>query len=193
MSGSGKVKSFDEDGMNRLAPAEIEIALGSVRQAIESQWSGTAPPPALAGGCFDENCGVFVSLHKAGHLRGCMGWLDSGLPLGSTLLRVALIAAFDDPRFAALRADEWPQCEVEISVLGELRQVEGPGAVVAGRDGVRLTLGERSAVFLPQVAAEQGWTREELLTQLCRKAGLPRDAWRLPDCRLEVFEAQVLR
>lgn len=179
--------------MDRKRTGEAGRALDFVRQAIESQWGDGNPPPAPAGGLFDERRGAFVSLHKAGHLRGCMGWLESDLPLGSTLLRVAMSAAFDDPRFPPLKADEWPQCDVEISVLGPSLPVEGPAGIQIGRHGIRLEHGGRHAVFLPQVAPEQGWTLEETLAALCRKAGLPPDAWEDAACRLSVFEAQVWR
>lgn len=179
--------------MEPLTPVEADRALAFVRRVIESQWENGATPAAPAGGAFDDARGAFVSVHKAGHLRGCMGWMESDLPLGSTLLRVALSAAFDDPRFPALKEGEWGQCAVEISVLGGLEPVAGPDGVDVGRHGVQLDCDGRRAVFLPQVAVEQGWTREETLAALCRKAGLPPDAWERPDCRLSVFVAQVLR
>ncbi len=91
---------------------------------------------------------------------------------------MALQAAFHDPRFDPVAAAELPRLTIEISVLTPARPVAGPADVVPGRDGVVLRKGGRSAVFLPQVATEQGWDRDTLLTQLARKAGLPGDAWR---------------
>jgi len=179
--------------MKPVPAEEAARALACARAAIEAEWSGAPPPPAPAGGVFDERCGVFVTLHKAGHLRGCIGRPLGDRPLGAALREVALEAAFDDPRFPPLRPDEWPQVELEISLLEEPRPVAGPGGIEAGRHGVLLDCDGRRALFLPQVAAEQGWTREELLAALCRKAGLPRDAWQRPGCRLRVFEARVLR
>jgi len=106
---------------------------------------------------------------------------------------MARCAAFEDPRFPALKADELPQCEVEITVLEPVRPVAGPGELRLGEHGIVLECGGRRAVFLPQVALEQGWTLEETLTHLARKAGLAPDAWRREDCRLGAFTAQVLR
>ena len=67
----------------------------------------------------------------------------------------------------------------------------GPDAVQPGRDGVILTVGDRSAVFLPQVATEQGWNRTELLDNLAQKAGLPAGAWRDKRAKLLTFQADV--
>jgi len=166
-------------------------ALRYVRELLRADVDG-GPEPVLPEG-LERHAGVFVSLHKAGHLRGCMGRLEADLPLGQALRRMARCAAFEDPRFPALKAGELDQCEVEISVLGPVTPVEGPAALRLGEHGITLDCAGRRAVFLPQVAPEQGWTLEETLAHLARKAGLPPDAWRRDDCRLGAFTAQVLR
>ena len=99
-------------------------------------------------------------------------------------------AAVRDPRFPPLRPTELPDLELEISVLTPLAPVAGPDAIVPGHHGVLLESGGRSAVFLPQVAPEQGWDRETLLDHLALKAGLPADAWR-HGASLQVFAAEV--
>lgn len=167
------------------------LALRYVRGLLQADLDG-GPEPAPPQG-LERPAGVFVSLHKAGHLRGCMGRLEADLPLGQALRRMARCAAFEDPRFPALKGDELAQCEVEISLLGPVTPVEGPEALRLGEHGVTLDCAGRRAVFLPQVAPEQGWTLEETLSHLSRKAGLPPDAWRRDDCRLGAFTAQVLR
>jgi AmmeMemoRadiSam system protein B/AmmeMemoRadiSam system protein A len=134
--------------------------------------------------------GVFVTLRKNGDLRGCIGHMDDDLPLGQAVGAMALQAAFNDNRFSPLQAEELEQVKIEISVLTPFREITGPEEVVVGRDGVVLEKAARSAVFLPQVATEQGWNREELLTNLSLKAGLPADAWRR-GARLSVFQAEV--
>ena len=166
-------------------------ALQYVRQLIDSALHQQDPPDVPDGGSFAKPSGAFVTLQKAGHLRGCIGMIEARLALGRTLQRMAMAAAFDDPRFPAMKPDEWEQCSVEISVLSEPQQVETFHQIQVGQHGVILSLRERSAVFLPQVAPEQGWNREQMLHHLCRKAGLPADAWTDPDCRFRVFEAQV--
>jgi AmmeMemoRadiSam system protein A len=103
---------------------------------------------------------------------------------------MALQAAFNDGRFSQVRADELREIEIEISVLTPLKEVSGAGKIVAGRDGVLLAKEGHSAVFLPQVATEQRWNREELLDNLCRKAGLPTGSWK-QGAQLSTFQAVV--
>jgi MEMO1 family protein len=122
--------------------------------------------------------GVFVTLKKGGNLRGCIGRMLPDRPLAVLVGAMALQAAFEDPRFRQVTPDEVPKLEIEISVLTPMKPVSGPEEIVVGRDGVLLRKGSRSAVFLPQVAPEQGWGRDEMLDNLAQKAGLPASAWR---------------
>ncbi len=134
--------------------------------------------------------GAFVTLEKHGQLRGCIGHMAEDRQLAQVVGAMALQAALNDRRFPALQPSELSQCEIEISVLTPFRPVSGPGAITIGRDGVLLRKGGRSAVFLPQVAPEQGWDREQMLDQLCRKAGLPAGSWR-EGAQLFTFQAEV--
>jgi AmmeMemoRadiSam system protein A len=102
---------------------------------------------------------------------------------------MAYEAAFQDPRFGPLAPEELEGLEVEVSVLTP-PQPASAGEIEPGRHGVLLKKQGRTAVFLPKVAAEQGWTREELLGQLCLKGGLPRQAW-TSDASLFTFEADA--
>ncbi len=141
--------------------------------------------------------GAFVTLHvsvrsdssEPHRLRGCIGSITSQEPLHRNVIRNAVRSAFEDPRFPALDATELERLEIEISALTPLRPVRDPASIVAGRDGVHLEHGKSSAVFLPQVAVEQGWDATELLQHLAIKAGLSREGWR--DAGLEVFQAEV--
>ncbi len=136
--------------------------------------------------------GAFVTLNDArDHLRGCIGHMADDLPLGQVVGAMALQAACNDQRFPAVTPGELDDLSIEISVLTPFVRVGGPQDIVVGRDGVVLRQGGRSAVFLPQVATEQGWDRDTLLTQLSRKAGLPGDAWRHNDAEFSTFQAQV--
>lgn len=179
--------------MTSLSEQARGAALRYVRHLLQADLEQRPEPAPPEEEELRRKAGAFVSLHKAGHLRGCMGWLEADQPLGAVLRRVARNAAFDDPRFPALRLEELPQCEVEISVLEPALPVAGLEALRLGEHGIILSARGRRAVFLPQVAPEQGWTLEETLTHLALKAGLPADAWREADCRLEAFRAQVLR
>jgi len=144
------------------------------------------PPDPL----FDEERGVFVTLHAAGRLRGCIGYIEAAEPLSQAVRTMACQAAFHDPRFAPLTAGELANIDIEISVLSPLEPVV-PGEIEIGRHGVVLEARGRRAVFLPQVASEQGWDRETLLDQLCLKAGLAPGVWRESQTMLSAFSAEV--
>jgi AmmeMemoRadiSam system protein B/AmmeMemoRadiSam system protein A len=133
--------------------------------------------------------GAFVTLRKRGELRGCIGQIFPAGPLGATVGRMAIAAALEDPRFPPVTQGELAGLDLEISVLGPTRSVQA-SEVVPGRDGVVLAKAGRRAVFLPQVATEQGWGREALLDHLCEKGGLPRTCWR-EGASLEAFQADV--
>jgi AmmeMemoRadiSam system protein A len=164
--------------------------VAKARHAIAERLGVAGPPPSAPP--LDEMRGVFVTLReRAGHeLRGCIGMIEPRFPLGEAVRRAAVSAAFDDPRFPPVSADELASLVLDVSVLGPLAPSE-VDAVEVGRHGVVIRCDGRSALFLPQVAAEQGWDRDTLLAQLCRKAGLPLDAWRRPGSRLFVFETET--
>ncbi len=142
-------------------------------------------PPALK---FHQ--GAFVTLKKNGHLRGCIGHLAQDRPLGQVVSSMALQAALNDRRFDNVTYQELPDIEIEISVLTPFKKVGSPGEIRVGRDGVMLEKDWRKAVFLPQVAVEQGWSRQEMLDNLCRKAGLADGSWR-NGAQFYTFQAQV--
>ena len=121
-------------------------------------------------------------------LRGCIGSTEPRRALADAVVEAARQAAFEDPRFAPLTAEELPRVVVTVSALTPLVPASGPDAIVPGRDGVVLVAGGRQAVFLPEVAERCGWEAGELLAQLARKAGLARHAWR--DGRLFVFTCE---
>ena len=136
------------------------------------------------------NSGVFVSLHKEGGLRGCIGYITSHEPVYKTVIEAAVSAAFNDPRFAPLRADELDLLDIEISLLSPPVEVSDPEDIVVGRDGLIITHGHYRGLLLPQVATEYGWDCETFLAHTCNKAGLPSDAWKY-GATIERFKAQV--
>ena len=138
-----------------------------------------------------ERRGAFVTLTIDGELRGCIGEILPRRPLVRVVADHALSAAFEDPRFPPLTSAEWPTVHIEISALTPPHPVPSWQDIQIGRHGMTLSLRGRMAVFLPQVAPEQGWDLETTLTHLSRKAGLPPDAWRDPACQFTVFEAEV--
>ncbi len=136
--------------------------------------------------------GAFVTLStRDGHLRGCIGSIHPVAPLYRAVSQCAISAAFRDPRFYPVSTDEWPDLELEISVMGPIERVGSFEEIKVGRDGLIVSRGTFAGLLLPQVAAEYGWDRDTFLSQTCVKAGLPPSAWRLPDTKIERFPAEV--
>ena len=162
-----------------LGRAEEQQLLALARRTLERYFAtGITPLPRGFPPAAHRRQGAFVTLRQRGELRGCIGHMAEDLPLDQTVGRMAMAAAFQDPRFPPLEPGELKNVEIEISALTPLRQVSGPEAVVIGRDGVQIRKSGRVAVFLPEVPVEQGWDRNALMENLCLKAGLPRDAWK---------------
>lgn len=134
--------------------------------------------------------GGFVTLKINGRLRGCIGEIFPSREIWRVIREQAYNAAFQDPRFTPLTLREIKELEIEISVLSQPRAVKGVEEIEIGRHGIVLNKHGLSAVFLPQVAPEQGWSREETLAHLSVKAGLPSDAWQ-KNATFLVFEAQI--
>lgn len=165
--------------------------LAFARKSIEQYlYTHTAPLARPDDPALMTMRGAFVTLNKNHELRGCIGHMAEDKPLAQVVGSMALHAAFSDKRFDPLRASEWKEIAIEVSVLTPFLGVTGPKDIVIGRDGVMLKKDGRSAVYLPQVAPEQGWNVEETLTHLCEKAGLGRKCWR-DGARLYTFQAEV--
>jgi AmmeMemoRadiSam system protein A len=183
------VRLTQDEGRALVAVARAAIkdrlfedgSLASARKAI-------AMTPSLAA---PRAC--FVTLKTPGRsgsleLRGCIGSTEARLPALEAAIVSALDAAFDDPRFPPVAPSEYANLVVSVSALTPIVPVPDASAIVAGTDGVVLECEGRRALFLPEVAAEQGWTRTELLEQLARKAGLPAGAWR--NARFSTFQSE---
>jgi AmmeMemoRadiSam system protein A len=137
-----------------------------------------------------EERGVFVTLHKKGKLRGCIGNIEGRRPLLEAISDLALESAFGDPRFPALRQEEFSELDIEISILTKLTRIENTDQIQVGEHGLYLRKGFHSGLLLPQVATEYGWDRKTFLEQTCWKAGLPEDAWQ-KDAEIFTFGAEV--
>lgn len=179
-----------------LDEAAQRTALRMARRTLEIVLAGGALPDAATLGVpaapvWHAPHATFVTLERRGELRGCIGHIEPVQPLWRDLRDNAIAAARSDPRFAPVTAVELAELDIEISILTAPVPAAGPQAFVVGRHGVVLALGEHRAVFLPQVAPEQGWDRETTLRHLARKAGLPEDAWRSSRARFWLFEGQV--
>lgn len=150
-----------------------------------------APEPEIDSPNLKEPRGAFVSLHKRGRLRGCIGHIHAEAPLGETVAKMAMAAAFQDPRFPPVRSDELEELEIEISVLTPLRRISNVEEIQVGAHGLYVKRGGFAGLLLPQVATEWGWDRTTFLEHTCEKAGLPKDAWKDSKTDLYIFSADV--
>jgi AmmeMemoRadiSam system protein A len=142
-------------------------------------------------GIFAERRGLFVTLHVAQKLRGCIGMVEGATNLGETLARCAADAALHDPRFSRLRKEEMDALEIAVSLLSPIEPIQ-PEAVEIGIHGLLVERGTRRGLLLPQVAVEHRLTREQFLAETCTKAGLPRDSWKEPETRLYGFRCEII-
>ena len=140
----------------------------------------------------NREMGAFVTLHRSGQLRGCIGNIIGSGPLYLTVRDMAIQSSTQDPRFLPVNSDELEKIDIEISVLSELEEIKDPNIIEVGKHGVLVKSGYRSGVYLPQVGTETGWNREEFMMSLCgNKAGLPPDAWKTGKCKIFIFTAEV--
>ena len=142
----------------------------------------------------NAHCGCFVTLKNQGRLRGCIGQFTSEIPLIELVGQMAKASVASDPRFLAdpVTSDELEQLDIEISVLSPLKKTDEPLSLRLGIDGIYIKRGCASGCFLPQVAAETGWSKEEFLSYCCaHKAGLPPDAWKDTETEVYLFTADV--
>ena len=184
-----------DDAEEKLSSEEKEMLLSRARRALENYFGkGEAPDEPPPTPRLAQKRGVFVTLKKNGQLRGCIGDFSADEPLWEKVKKMALAAAFDDPRFLPLSPEELDEIKIEISVLSPMRKVNSVEEIEMGKHGVYLKYGQRTATFLPQVAEETGWSREEFLANLCvEKAGLPADCWRDPEVELFTYTAEVFQ
>jgi len=142
----------------------------------------------------NAHCGCFVTLKNHDRLRGCIGQFTSEGPLIELVAEMAKASATGDPRFFAdpITAGELKDLDVEISVLSPLRRTDNPLSLRLGIDGIYIKRGRASGCFLPQVATETGWSKEEFLSYCCaHKAGIAADAWKKPETEVYLFTAEV--
>lgn len=140
----------------------------------------------------NQPLGAFVTLHENGELRGCIGNMAAQGPLYQTIADMAIEAATGDPRFPQVSPGEIGKLELEISVLSPLKKISSIDEIKIPGHGVLVRRGFKSGVYLPQVAVETGWNKEEFMTSLCEhKAALEPDAWKDPATDIYIFNAEV--
>jgi AmmeMemoRadiSam system radical SAM enzyme/AmmeMemoRadiSam system protein B/AmmeMemoRadiSam system protein A len=141
--------------------------------------------------------GVFVTLKRHGHLRGCRGVLGEPMRLGDALRQAAYQTACNDTRMPAISPIELPYLSVGITLLGPMQTVAAKGrdrlsAVKIGQTGLRISSGGQAGLLLPDVATEMNWDAEQFLEAVCRKAGLPTNAWYSPQTQLDIFHGEKI-
>ena len=185
-----------------LRGASQEFVLSDEEKKILKEIAFTSIKDSLAGKpvaqpilnsqypVLNSKCGAFVSLHKQGRLRGCIGHFGEDVPLHEIVAEMARAAAFEDPRFMPVTKDELEDIDIEISVLTPMRRIQSLDEFELHRHGIYIRRGYHSGTFLPQVANEVNWTKEEFVSHCAQdKAGIGWDGWR--DAELYVYEAIV--
>jgi AmmeMemoRadiSam system protein A len=181
----------------QIDAGQRRVLLGMTRAAVEvAVGAEAAPDPRRQPGSggvreiLSLRCGLFVTLRRkdrGGELRGCIGRMMSERPLRETLPEVAADAALKDRRFPPVDTTELPSLSVELSLLSPMEPADSWRDIIIGTHGIYLRRGFRSAVFLPEVAVEQGWDLETTLTRLALKGGMDADAWRQADAEFSLF------
>jgi uncharacterized protein (TIGR00296 family) len=180
----------DEDGLR---------AVRAARAIVDAHVHGRGPPDLDLPETFDQPGGVFTTLktYPGDHLRGCIGIPEPIMTLRDALVRSAMSAATEDPRFPRMTPGELDGVTVEVTLMTAPEPIEvgrpeqlldevqvGVHGLIAARGGMR-------GLLLPQVPVEQGWDTEEFLRHTCWKAGLPMESWRDGVTRFQRFTGQV--
>lgn len=169
------------------------------RKAIENyvKYGKIIPKPADAPLELNEKKGVFVTIYKNNELRGCIGIPYATKSLVENLIEAA-VGATEDPRFLPLTENELKEIKIEVSILSEIKKVEGKNyqekieKIKEFEHGVIIKRGIRSALFLPQVWNELP-SKDLFLTQLCLKAGLNPNDWKKDDTEFYIFTAEIIK
>ena len=174
-----------------FSEGDRQTLLRIARDAIVAHVRGGVPPVLKAtGGALSQPADAFVTLHRGGELRGCIGRLQAREPVVHVVAHCAVAACSDDPRFPPVTEEELHGLEIELSILGPLEPVANLEDIEVGRHGLVVERELHRGLLLPQVAVEWKWDRRTFVEETCRKAGLPRDAWQA-GATVSKFEAEV--
>lgn len=175
-----------------LTQEERTYLLNIARQSIEL--AVNKKNPTVPNDCpevFQNPSGAFVTIHKFGELRGCIGYIEATRPLIETVVETASLAAMNDPRFMPVSIDELEDLELEISILSPLKEITDVNEIEVGTHGIVMEQGSKRGLLLPQVPTEYNWDRDTFLSQTARKAGLPYDAWKKGSTKISIFTAEI--
>jgi len=191
--GETKNKEIERAGVDLgLNKEEKKTLLSIAKTAIECRVKNqNLPKFDIRSDTLREKRGAFVTLHKHGSLRGCIGNIHGNKPLYITIEEMAIASAFNDPRFKPVTEGEIKDLDIEISVLTPLRKIDNVEDIQVGKHGIYIEKGYYSGLLLPQVATEYRWDSTTFLEQTCNKAGLPKSAWKDKDTRIYIFSADI--
>ena len=185
-----KASTVAEEPGFTLTDADKAMLKEIARESIRLAFFGRNYKPENLSPTLKQKCGAFVSLHKHGRLRGCIGHFGEDHSLGEIVAQMARAAAFEDPRFDSVRQSELDDIDIEISVLTPMRRIKSLDEFVLGKHGIYIRKGWRSGTYLPQVADEVNWSKEEFVSHCsAEKAGIGWNGWK--DAELYVYEAIV--
>jgi len=180
------------DSINMLNDNERAFLLKLARNVISKTSNGEEIDSLdYYSDTLSSKLGVFVTLHKYGELRGCIGYVEGIRPLQDAVIEMAQSAAFNDPRFDPVSSDEVDDLELEISVLSPIEEVKNIDEIVIGKHGLIIEQGFYKGLLLPQVATENNWDRTDFLQHTCRKSGLPVNAWQDKNTKIYFFSAEI--
>ena len=176
------LSAHDKDELLKLARKSVEEAVRTRKPyGVVASSSST----------LNQERGAFVTLKKAGQLRGCIGYTSASKPLNMTVRDTATLAALRDSRFPPVRASELGLMDYEISVLSPMRRVTDVKQIKVGQDGLLMKNGEYEGLLLPQVPTEEGWDRQKFLEETCNKAGMQTNCWKDENTDIFMFTAVV--
>ncbi|MCH8964359.1 MAG: AmmeMemoRadiSam system protein A [Planctomycetes bacterium] len=187
----GGIVVYNSDTMTQ---AQKEVLFKAARTTVAAAVQGEAPPELAVKMEGMEYGGMFVTLRQGGRLRGCMGSFSPEPDMLATLQQVA-VSASHDPRFSGrpITPADLPGIEIEISVLSEPEETDDPLSLELGRHGLLIENPAGRGCFLPQVATEFGWSKEQFLARCCsEKAGLHAEAWKQPETRVLLFAVELI-
>jgi len=173
-----------------ISPDDQRRLIELARGALAARVCRTGVPNIDSTVAPDVHSGAFVSIFHDGELRGCLGRLNSQLPIARLVAELAQAVADSDPRFDRVMPQELAGIDLEISVLTQEREIQSIDEIELGKHGLIVEQGTSRGLLLPQVPGEHGWDRDTFLDHACLKAGLAADAWQR-GARIFVFEAQI--
>jgi MEMO1 family protein len=175
-----------------LSEEDKQGLLTNAKNAVLNSIDKTAQLKYIKSKNTEKEYAAFVTLKKNGNLRGCMGHTFSTESMNESVIDAAIMAAIKDPRFPKVDSSEFPSLDISITLLSRMKKILDYKDIEPGRDGVFMRYGNKSALFLPQVATEQNWTNEEQMEHLCKKAGLPKGFYLNKKAELFVFRAMII-